>query len=291
MIKFKCLKCGEGLEAPESLANQSLQCPKCKRYVKVPRRKSKKAEDVSRKAGKIAGNVLIRFWENTPSPFRNAFLATLGVVAALLIAFYIYRVPRIFRSAESQHPVYTQTQPSRPPPPRRTVPTPPVIMTPPSRMPAVQNIDYDKMATLLKLRESCQSLHLIQIVRVTAAKRYVSNLNDNSFINVLRCSSKILKDLYETVNGLKIHSNPDLELLHNDVLSAIDAEYAFQQSIIEFHRKPMSLRRQTDIESKSKESIDLYNRAMMSVIATLFDGYEELSRAFVRVENTETDEP
>ena len=34
MIQFKCSKCGEELEAPESLKNERLQCPKC-RYPEV----------------------------------------------------------------------------------------------------------------------------------------------------------------------------------------------------------------------------------------------------------------
>ena len=30
MIDFDCKNCGEGMEAPESLAGESLQCPRCK---------------------------------------------------------------------------------------------------------------------------------------------------------------------------------------------------------------------------------------------------------------------
>jgi len=36
LINFKCTKCGELLEAPESMAGQAVQCPKCKLHEKVP---------------------------------------------------------------------------------------------------------------------------------------------------------------------------------------------------------------------------------------------------------------
>lgn len=44
MIKFKCSKCGEKLEAPESLAGQALQCPKCKLHEKVPNKRKRRAK-------------------------------------------------------------------------------------------------------------------------------------------------------------------------------------------------------------------------------------------------------
>ena len=36
MIHFKCSKCGEGMEAPESMAGDVLQCPKCELHERVP---------------------------------------------------------------------------------------------------------------------------------------------------------------------------------------------------------------------------------------------------------------
>lgn len=36
MIEFKCSMCGEGMEAPESLAGQSVKCPKCGALRRVP---------------------------------------------------------------------------------------------------------------------------------------------------------------------------------------------------------------------------------------------------------------
>ena len=39
MIKFKCSKCGEGLEAPDSLCGEVLKCPKCGLHEKVPGKK------------------------------------------------------------------------------------------------------------------------------------------------------------------------------------------------------------------------------------------------------------
>ena len=36
MIKFRCSQCGEELEAPESLKNERLQCPKCRYPERIP---------------------------------------------------------------------------------------------------------------------------------------------------------------------------------------------------------------------------------------------------------------
>ncbi|MEX0776121.1 MAG: hypothetical protein WD042_10480 [Phycisphaeraceae bacterium] len=36
MIDFKCSQCGEGMEAPESLAGQTQECPKCGAMRRVP---------------------------------------------------------------------------------------------------------------------------------------------------------------------------------------------------------------------------------------------------------------
>lgn len=36
MIEFQCGECGEGLEAPESMVGEKLQCPNCKYPEKVP---------------------------------------------------------------------------------------------------------------------------------------------------------------------------------------------------------------------------------------------------------------
>lgn len=38
MIHFKCSKCGEGLEAPESLVGENITCPKCNNSPQVPTR-------------------------------------------------------------------------------------------------------------------------------------------------------------------------------------------------------------------------------------------------------------
>jgi len=40
MISFNCSKCGEVLEAPESLIGQVLKCPKCSLHEQVPNKSS-----------------------------------------------------------------------------------------------------------------------------------------------------------------------------------------------------------------------------------------------------------
>jgi hypothetical protein len=46
MIKFKCTKCGEGLEAPESLVGQAVKCPKCELHEEVPGKRKKRKKYV-----------------------------------------------------------------------------------------------------------------------------------------------------------------------------------------------------------------------------------------------------
>lgn len=297
MIKFRCKNCGEVLEAPQSLAGQMLNCPTCNFLASVPdrlsgKRTSPKAEkpsapkidlpkDLSRRTGKAAGNLLIAFWKNTPSAFRTSFLATLGVVAALTFALLTYRVPDIFRSFESEQPAYTQSQNTPPP---TLPPNPPPIMSSPHKVSdtAVQDVPHQELVVLLKLREFCQALELIQGVRATAIKRYSDH---KSFLNVLYCSSESLKDLYQKVHRLRVPPDAGLNQVYNDVLNAIDAEYALQQSAIEYQKKPSGLRREADIEDKAKKVVELHDRAVLSVIATLFERYQKLSNTFVYVEN------
>ena len=84
MINFKCSQCGEKLEAPESLQGSSLKCPMCKTATKIP--KHKPSKQVARKTG----NLLIHIWDNSPAPFKTAFLATLGVFTAVFVGWLVY---------------------------------------------------------------------------------------------------------------------------------------------------------------------------------------------------------
>ena len=45
MIQFKCIYCGEEMEAPQSLAGEKLDCPSCSHRVPVPRVKNDKEEE------------------------------------------------------------------------------------------------------------------------------------------------------------------------------------------------------------------------------------------------------
>ena len=46
MITFKCTKCGETMEAPESLAGKTLQCPKCGLHESVPNIQKTHKDDI-----------------------------------------------------------------------------------------------------------------------------------------------------------------------------------------------------------------------------------------------------
>jgi len=84
MINFKCSQCAEKMEAPESLQGSSLKCPMCKTVTKIPINRPSK--QITRKTG----NLLIRIWDNSPAPFKTAFLATLGVFTAVFVGWLVY---------------------------------------------------------------------------------------------------------------------------------------------------------------------------------------------------------
>jgi len=88
MILFNCSKCGEQLEAPQSIAGQTLKCPRCGLHEIVPTPSIVKG--TVEKSKKATNTFLIKVWENTPKPFKNAFLATVGVVAAVLLSYFVY---------------------------------------------------------------------------------------------------------------------------------------------------------------------------------------------------------
>ncbi len=63
MIKFKCGKCGENLEAPQSTVNEILQCPECGQKVIVPDNQeppiAKKSGQPNETSYAILGGVMI----------------------------------------------------------------------------------------------------------------------------------------------------------------------------------------------------------------------------------------
>ena len=61
MIQFKCYKCGEGLEAPNSLKGQTIQCPKCQ-----------------------ADNIVKTY------PHKNIFIITAAIVVLAAVSFLIF---------------------------------------------------------------------------------------------------------------------------------------------------------------------------------------------------------
>ena len=124
MILFKCSKCGEQLEAPQSLAGQSVECPKCNLHEKVPTPiVPLDSIDGPKKASR---NFLAASWHSIPKPFKNTFLGTLGIISALWLFLFLvvnlnqskdeptYREPVYFEVPQSyQEPVYN-TEPQYP---------------------------------------------------------------------------------------------------------------------------------------------------------------------------------
>ena len=90
MIHFRCERCGERLEAPDSLRGKTLECSTCQHNPLVSGRNPAMAAKRFRAARGQLGSLLIRAWLNTPAAFRTGFLGTLGGLAAIFTGLFIY---------------------------------------------------------------------------------------------------------------------------------------------------------------------------------------------------------
>lgn len=259
MIKFNCTECGEKLESPSSLQGKSLRCPMCKTRVKVPVVAPKKP--IVRKTG----NILLRAWRNSPAPFRTAFLATFGVISALVLAFYIYGLSQ--RLSSPPPPRYTSPPPYQPSfTEPATLPESEREPIPPTQPEIVADMEMELLASAVQIYERCNSLDILQNIRIFAAQKYSHNLQ--AMIHALSCSQDQLEDLYFNTQKLKVPVNANLEKAYNDILKAIEAEYTFQKSIISLANEPDSVRLMAEVKRKSEDVTKLsIDAALSSVFA------------------------
>jgi len=103
-MKVECPHCKKILSVPDDYKNKRIKCKYCEQVLKAipldakivvptnivhaPETSEKSSEHKLRPASRV--NFITKIWIKSPVPFRNAFLATLGVVSALILSIYIY---------------------------------------------------------------------------------------------------------------------------------------------------------------------------------------------------------
>lgn len=99
-MKAQCPHCKTIQEAPDDATGKRARCKSCRdTFVIINEYEERVVPDIdpstlptkTRRA-----NFFTRVWSGIPGPFKTAFLATLGVVSALLFAWYVVRVPNWF---------------------------------------------------------------------------------------------------------------------------------------------------------------------------------------------------
>lgn len=89
IVKIQCPNCNKQFKAPDEYEGKKVKCAKCN-FVFYAQKIEDKLNELLKKTiqKKPKGqNLFIKIWNNSPIVFRTAFLATLGVISALVIAY------------------------------------------------------------------------------------------------------------------------------------------------------------------------------------------------------------
>lgn len=97
-MNTQCPKCKKVFALPKEYKGQQIKCPRCKETF-VPQKFKKSPIVVPSNLPRKSGNLLGKIWNNSPVAYRTGFLATLGVITALLLSIYIYGRAFPFRSS------------------------------------------------------------------------------------------------------------------------------------------------------------------------------------------------
>lgn len=90
-MKVQCPNCQTFLKVPERYIGKRAKCLKCNHsfVIDLP-----PTPAMSQKAPlpKSKDNIFIKLWSGSPVYFRNSFLATLGIISALVFAYYMMTI-------------------------------------------------------------------------------------------------------------------------------------------------------------------------------------------------------
>ncbi|MCK4959195.1 MAG: hypothetical protein KAT00_07335 [Planctomycetes bacterium] len=203
-------------------------------------------------------NLLIKLWTRSPVPFRTAFLATLGVVSALWMAWYAVGFKGWLARPRAEQSAMTRSASD-------------VDLAPPV---SGKGREPEYIAVGYVLQEKIGALVAIQGVRAGGWNNALREDNVYVFLNVLAITRPELEDLYVSTHRLRMPEGKVFAEVYNRVLNAIDAEYAFQKALLRALDEPDSLRNMAVLQTRGEAAIQLAETAMVGV-AALFMAIDE----------------
>jgi len=311
MLKTKCPNCNKSLSFPEEYLGRRIKCPACKNVLIAETIKEKPSippptpstspqindsyrDNTLPTSTSNNKNIILRAWSNSPAAFRNAFLATLGVIAALLLVWQVFGLKSKFDHSKNKNEEQTITN-HYSYPSENVHDTPSTISDTRNHTPLSMKqsngtekdfMRIDNLAASILLLNKCGELHLIQRIRVRAYTRFMENYNIESLINVLECTKSELDELYILAKKYNIPSEKQMQATYQNLLSAIDAEYSFQKAIIDFAGKPGNTRLADNAKKTGEKAVQLMDQATISAVLMLGTIDPELVKSYSEVTGT-----
>jgi hypothetical protein len=106
-MKVKCPKCGGFDKAPDEYTGRKVKCPRCfEKFIAVPCMEPTESKLTTPRESTDPADapITVKAWFMSPVAFRNGFLATLGVLSALYLAYQITGLNHVFSPAQHAGP-------------------------------------------------------------------------------------------------------------------------------------------------------------------------------------------
>ena len=218
-MKTKCPHCNTVQNAPDEAAGREALCRSCRKAftiteyappVIVPVADLPDLEDIpitvdAPPPKDRSGNILARAWLGIPGPFKTSFLATLGVVSALLFAWYVVRVPKWF---------------NRPPAAPTTAGRPVSEVNPESAL---------LLTELIRCCEDYASLDTVQLTRAAFGKE--AGDNPSLWLNSAKPNSAVITEIILTIGDRPPCTDATMLLLSSQIRDALLAELRYQEYV------------------------------------------------------------
>ena len=218
-MKVQCPNCQEIQNAPDDSVGKRALCKSCRQKftiteytppVILPVADLPDPDDIpitvdAPPPKDRSDNIFARAWIGIPGPFKTSFLATLGVVSALLFAWYVVRVPKWFNRAP-------------------TTPTTAGRQLTDADIPSAQ-----LLTELIRCCEDYASLDTIQLARAAFAKEGGDNLS--LWLYSAKPNSAVITEIILTIEDRPPCTDAGMLLLSSQIRDALLAELRCQRFI------------------------------------------------------------
>jgi len=243
-MKAQCPNCQTRFKAPDSYAGKTVKCLKCKNSftIELPKPEPEKISlpvplnTLPVPPIKQRGNFFIKLWNNSPVAFRTAFLATLGVLSALLFAYYVIRVPKFV--SEKTTSITTQT----------------------SSIQTAHPQNLQKLAAIIILNAYVWKYDELYWFEVKAMDQFIATANPSFMVAFSKTMELQLATLYTKIYNLKLPQEEKIQLCHKYLLDAVETDCKLQKKVQSFMTYSDSL---SGAES-GKISANKHNKALES---------------------------